>query len=79
MTAQTLRHKLHSYIDKAEQKKLKVIYSIIENDMETTSVLTAEQKSELDKRLEEYMQEKGKNYSWSSALKKIKSGAKSNS
>lgn len=75
MTAQTLRHKLHSYIDKAEQKKLKVIYSIIENEMESTSILTAEQKSELDKRLEEYMLGKGKNYSWSSALKKIKSGS----
>lgn len=75
MTIQTLRLKLHSYIDKAEQKKLKAIYSLIENEMEGTSLLTTEQKVVLDKRLEDYMRGKGKNYSWNNAMKKVKSAA----
>ncbi len=76
MTALTLRHKLHHYIDTAEEKKLNAIYTIFENEIEHSSMLTAEQKAELDNRLEEYMQGKGKNFSWNNAIKKIKSKQK---
>ena len=76
MTATSLRKRIHQYIDTAKQDKLKVIYSMIESDKADASILTDKQKLELDKRMDEYMRGAGKNYSWSSALKKIKSGAK---
>ncbi len=72
MDTTAIKNKLHNYIDNAEQKKLKAIYTMLENEIESTSMLSKEQKKELDFRLEEYMQGKGKSYSWDEAIKKIK-------
>ncbi|MEP7170156.1 MAG: addiction module protein [Bacteroidota bacterium] len=72
MTNIQLRQKLHRFIDTAEEKKLKAIYTIVESDIEQKSLLTDEQKSEIDQRLEEYMQGKGKNYSLKSAMNRIR-------
>jgi putative addiction module component (TIGR02574 family) len=72
MTNFQLRQKLHRFIDTAEEKKLKAIYTMVESDIEGQSLLTDEQKSELDKRLDEYMQGKGKNYSLKSAMNRIR-------
>jgi hypothetical protein len=72
MNALTLRKKLHNYIDSIEQEKLEAIYTVLKNEIEVDSLLTLEQKKELDSRLEEYMNEKGKNYSWNEVLNIIK-------
>ena len=71
MTSIQLRKKLHSYIDTAEEKKLKAIYTMVEDEIETPSLLTPEQKKELDKRLVEYQQGKTKLYSWKEAKEMI--------
>jgi hypothetical protein len=77
MTSIQLREQLHNYINRAEQKKLKALYTIIENEItETPSMLSAAQKTELDFRLEEYLQGKGKNYSWNEAVKQITTTSK---
>jgi 4-hydroxy-tetrahydrodipicolinate reductase len=60
MNTITLRKKLHNFIDEAEQEKLEAIYVILKNDIETDSLLTLAQKNELDLRLEEYLNKKGK-------------------
>jgi putative addiction module component (TIGR02574 family) len=72
MTNIQLRQKLHHFIDNAEEKKLKAIYTMVESDIEQKSLLSDEQKSELDRRLEEYMQGKGKSYSLKSAMSRIR-------
>ena len=72
MNTALIKNKLHVYIDNVEQKKLKAIYTMFESDIENTSMLSKEQKKELDFRLEEYMQGKTKSYSWEEAVKKIK-------
>lgn len=72
MNALTLRKKLHNYIDSIEQEKLEAIYTVLKNEIEVDSLLTLEQKKELDLRLDEYMNEKGKNYSWNEVLDVIK-------
>ncbi|HKR06806.1 MAG TPA: hypothetical protein VJY62_19375 [Bacteroidia bacterium] len=72
MTSIQLRQKLHQFIDRAEERKLKAIYTMVENDIEQPSLLTGEQKKELDKRLEDYMQGKGKNYSMKNAISRIR-------
>jgi putative addiction module component (TIGR02574 family) len=74
MTNVQMRNKLHRFIDSAEEKKLKAIYVMVEDDIEAPSLLTDDQKAELDKRLKEYHQGKGKNYTWSEAVKKIRKG-----
>gem|GEM_PF-1214076 len=72
MNTLTLRKKLHNYIEAVEQDKLEAIYTIFKNDIEADSLLTLAQKKELDLRLDEYMNKKGKNYSWNEAIAVIK-------
>ncbi len=72
MNTITLRKKLHNFIDEAEQEKLEAIYVILKNDIETDSLLTLAQKNELYLRLEEYLNKKGKNYTWNETLELIK-------
>ena len=46
-----IRQQLHDYIDSAEEKKLKAIYTLVENDMPDDYLLSHVQKVELDKDL----------------------------
>ena len=73
MSSVILRKKLHEYISTADVKKLKAIYTMVEDDIETnSSYLSPAQKKELDQRLNDYLNNKGKNYSWKETIKKIK-------
>jgi hypothetical protein len=76
MTSVQLRKKLHQFIDRAEEKKLKAIYTMVEDDIEVESLLTKEQMAELDSRLEEYYKGTGKNFSLPKALKKVRGQGK---
>ncbi len=44
----TLREKLHHYIDHVEDKKIKAFYTIVQTDIEEEDIFTAELKAELD-------------------------------
>ena len=72
MTTRLIKQQLHQYIDNAEQRKLKAIYTMLESEMQADTLLTVEQKKELDFRLDEYMKGKTKSYSWEQAISKIK-------
>jgi hypothetical protein len=50
----TLREKLHHYIDHVEDKKIKAFYTIVQTDIEEETIYTSEFKAELDKRQENY-------------------------
>ena len=76
MTQVQLRSKLHQFIDSADEKKLHAIYKIVNNEMENKSLMSDEQKAELDFRLNEYIKGKGKNYTLNTALKRIRSKRK---
>jgi len=47
MTTTQTKQKLHQYIDTAEDKKLKAIYTLLENDIEEIYMLSDEQKEML--------------------------------
>ena len=55
MTATAIRQRLHNYLEIANEKKIKAIYTMIEDDVEDTLVdYTSDLKTELDKRLTDY-------------------------
>jgi putative addiction module component (TIGR02574 family) len=64
MTTASIKQRLHEYIESAEDKKLKAIYTLLEDDIEDEHQLTDEQKAELDRRLYNYQNGIGKNYTW---------------
>lgn len=55
MSTVEIRQKLHSYLEIANDKKVKAIYAIMENDIEDSALeYTEEVKKELDRRYDEY-------------------------
>jgi putative addiction module component (TIGR02574 family) len=64
MSSAQIRQRLHDYIDIAEDKKLKAIYTLLQDDIDDGYQLTEEQKAELDRRLHDYNNGLGRTYSW---------------
>ena len=55
MNTSAMRQKLHSYLEVADDKKVNVIYAIMENEIEQSAVVyTDEFKKELDNRYASY-------------------------
>ncbi len=73
MTTNSLREKLHNYINSAEQARLKELYFMVE-EFQNETALSMEQKLELDARLQDYLNGKGKNYLWDEARNLIVKG-----
>ncbi|MCE2997448.1 MAG: addiction module protein [Cyclobacteriaceae bacterium] len=71
MTTETIRERLHNYIESAQDNKLKAIYKIVEDEIEGT-LLNEDQIAELDRRVAEYESGKVKGLSW----EEVKSHAK---
>jgi hypothetical protein len=56
MNTTTIRKQLHSYLEVADSKKLKAIYTMVEDDIaENKKDYTAAEKAELDKRVNYYL------------------------
>jgi len=72
MTTIALREKLHKFIDSIEEKKVKAIYTLFENEIEQSEVdYSDEFKAELDKRIE-YYHKGGKTVSPTEIKKRLK-------
>ena len=55
MTTAAIRQKLHNYLETADDKKIKAIYTLVEDEVEEAQEdYTDEFKAELDRRYEEY-------------------------
>ena len=56
MNTTAIRKQLHSYLEMADSKKLKAIYTMVEDDIaENKGDYTAAEKAELDKRVNYYL------------------------
>ena len=64
MSSAQIRQRLHDYIDIVEDKKLKAIYTLLQDDIDDGYQLTEEQKAELDRRLHDYKNGIGRIYTW---------------
>lgn len=72
MTTTSIRQKLHSYLELADDKKVKAMYTILEEDIEDLTIeYPDELKNELDKRLEDLKSGKSKSISAKESKKRI--------
>ena len=56
MNTSTIRQHLHNYLDIADDKKIKAIYVMVEDELkDTETVYTEELKAELDRRVDYYL------------------------
>jgi len=62
MRTTQIRQQLHDYIDSAEDKKLKAIYTLIEKDISNDFAFSDEQKEELDRRYSDHKNGIGRSY-----------------
>lgn len=61
MSTSAIRQKLHSYLEVAEDKKVKALYVMMEEEIEESAVeYTEEFKKELDRRYADYKSGKAK-------------------
>ena len=70
MKTQELKEKLHNYIETAEDKKLKAIYTMVEEEIEETNNYWEDEKfvSEFECREKEYLNGNAKTYSLEETL-----------
>ena len=65
MTSTALRKKVHQYVDNVDDSLLEVVYNLFKlYKEEDKSLMTKEQKTDLDKRAQLYREGKLKTYSW---------------
>lgn len=72
MTTTAIRKQLHSYLEVAEDKKVKAIYTMMEEEIKESAVeYTDEFKVELDKRYADYKSGKAKMVTAGESRKRI--------
>lgn len=72
MRTTQIKRQLHDYIDTAGDKKLKAIYTLLEEDIIYSSQLSNDQKIELDKRMEDHENGITKAYTWEKTIADIR-------
>ena len=70
MKTQELKEKLHNYIETAQAKKLKAIYTMVEEEIEGTNNFWEDEEfvSELERREKEYLNGNSKTYSMAETM-----------
>ncbi len=73
MTTLAIRQQLHNYLEIAEDKKVKALYTMMEVEIKESAVdYTDELKTELDKRYADYKNGKGKMVSATESKRRIR-------
>jgi len=76
MRTSQIKKQLHDYIDAAEDKKLKAIYTLLEDEIAYNGHLTVEQREEVDRRIADYENGIGKTYTWEETLERARNTVK---
>ena len=78
MKPEQIKQKLHRYIETADEKKLKAIYTIVEEEIEETTDLWNDEEfvAELEQREKKYLNGFGKTYSVKESVVRAKQAVK---
>ncbi|MBI3503106.1 MAG: addiction module protein [Bacteroidetes bacterium] len=76
MTTTAIRKKVHQYVDEAEENVLEVIYKMLKlySGDESESLMSDEQKKEMDRRSKLFRQGKLKTSSWEEVKQRTRAG-----
>lgn len=78
MKTEQIKQKLHRYIEIADEKKLKAIYTMVEEEIEETSDLWNDEEfvTELEQREKKYLNGSSKTYSVEESVARAKQAVK---
>ena len=78
MTTATIREKLHDYINNADDKKIKALYTVLDGDIEKTYTWWEDEEfvKELDRRCAALDSGEDKGYSWEEVKKNARNSIK---
>ncbi|MFN7791333.1 MAG: hypothetical protein ACK5NM_02175 [Cyclobacteriaceae bacterium] len=78
MNTTDIRQKLHHYIETAQDKKVKAIYAMVEDEIQETYDYWSDEEflSELRRRQESYISGQAKTYTLSETMREIKQAIK---
>ena len=71
MTISVIKEKLHSFVENGDPKKIKAIYTMLENEIQE-DIWTEEFTKEMDKRVHEMENNLVKTYSWDEVKQHIR-------
>ena len=72
MKLAAVKEKLHDYIEHADEKKVKAMFTLVENDMEPDYEFSEAELAELDRRWENYLSGKEKSYSLEDSMSNMR-------
>ena len=76
MRTSQIKQQLHDYIETADNKKLKAIYTLLEDEITYTGKMSEEQLKELDRRMDEYENGIGRDYSFDETIAMARAAVK---
>ncbi len=73
MTMTTVKEKLHEYIEHADERKVKAIYTLVENEIEDTGYNYDDETLDmLEKRREEFLKSDDKGFTVEESMEHVK-------
>lgn len=78
MRTTQIKKQLHDYIETANDKKLKAIYTLVEEEIAYNGYLTEEQIKEAEQRMIDHDNGLGRTYTWEETLAMARNAVKSN-
>ena len=78
MRVTEIKKQLHDYIDTADDKKLKAIYTLVEDEISYSGYLTKEQLEEAEQRMADHDAGIGRTYTWEETIEMARNAVKNN-
>ena len=72
MVSTAIREELHSYINRADDRILHLLYAMVQADISDNYALTPEEREEIDKRIANHQSGKSRSSTWEEVKSRLR-------